>query len=254
MAISVRTEYMVNFRSIKSFLLDRGRVVYVKGLYKRVLFALLKRASSTRIYSIHKNSADEKTMSKFIYGFFYDPSLWDLQFLSFETKKPKELENLPLPIDNYILFIGSLIERRSRTEFLEYLKTNRQYQFLMSGNIDPEDAEVLKQYPNVFFINRYIGDDELYYLMDKCHVIYNFYTNQRPSGFFGRSMQMSKYIIVRSNSFLSTFFKDYSNLISVAKLDELNAMNIEVNKPAPVNDTAKLFDDAANFKQIIESL
>ncbi|TNE53546.1 MAG: hypothetical protein EP338_11005 [Bacteroidetes bacterium] len=250
-ALSVRTEYLCNHRTFVTFFTKRGKVVYVKGLFKRILFWSVKNLSSTRVYSIHKNTEEQAFMSKFVYGFIYDIQLWDLALLNFEEEIPEELKEAPFGIENAVLFAGEFDEKRSRTEFLNYIRKHHEYNFLMSGLMQQGDYDELMQMENVHSIRRYVTNNELFYLMKNSKIIYCFYTNERPSGFFGRALQLNKHIIVRDNTYLSRYFKHYSKLIPVEKLEDLTLEGLDFNDGT---NAAEPYDDSEEFKAILMKL
>lgn len=250
-ALSVRTEYLCNSRTFSSFFKKRGKVVYVKGLFKRALFWCVKHLSKTRVYSIHKGTKEQAFMQHFVYGFIHDLQLWDLALLNFEEERPPEMDSVPFELSNCILFAGEFDEKRSRTEFLNFIRKNKQYNVLMSGLMQQEDYDELSQLEHVAIIRRYTSNNELYYLLKNSKIIYCFYTNERPSGFFGRALQLNKRIIVRANTFLTTHFSNYKNTIPVERLEDLS---FDIKAKADESDSAQAYNDADVFKQILLEL
>jgi hypothetical protein len=250
-AISVSTEWLKNNRTFLQFFVNRGRFIYLRSIFNRTLFWIIKKFSTTSIYSIHKGTPDQDYFSKFVVGYFFDIQLWDVKTLNIEGSAPIELEKLEGDLNQYILFGGNFDERRSRIEFLDYLKTRPDKKFILACITTEEDAAILNSYPNIFLINRFITTEELFYLYYNTNVVYCFYTNQRPSGFFGRAFQMNKHIIVRENSYLATFFKEYKQLIPVSNLNELSIDTVLLTNP---DDYIEKFDDSSLFRKIIINL
>ena len=52
LAISVRTEYLLEKRSLVEFIFRRKRLIFIKSLVKKCLFFIIKNYSSTSILSI----------------------------------------------------------------------------------------------------------------------------------------------------------------------------------------------------------
>ena len=252
-AISVRTEYLLESRSLKEFLFQRRRLIYLKSLVKRFLFYVLKKYSSTEILSIHKKHKKTSKLAPYVNDFIFDPQLWDLKILNIISEKPKEIVNDDIfnkKNDLPILVAGRFDAQRSKNELISYLKKGAKYNFIIAGKIDDQDLVEIKSLENCTIINRFISNEELIYLYEKCYSVYCFYSNDRPSGFFGRALQFNKPIIVRKNRFLHLMFKEYRNLIAVEKLEELENMNISYLK----EDKGFLYyDDSEYFIKILKS-
>lgn len=225
-AISVRTEYFYEHKSIKKCFFKSSTIKFFKSFIKKSLFFFIKNFSTTTIVSIHKNTPYQKDIEKFVNAFMFDPQLWDLPYLNIQSDMPRELsETFFNQAGKLILVPGRFNEQRSRTELLNFLNTGNynNLNFLFAGEMSSSDFFHISNLPNCFVINRYVSNEELFYLMNNCDFIYSFYTNNRPSGFFGRAIQLRKPIIVRENSFLHLQFFDYPNLISVFDLSELDS-------------------------------
>jgi hypothetical protein len=251
-AISVRTEYFFEYRTLKKPFLNRNTIRFFKAYLKMILFYSIKKISSTTIVSIHKKTPYVTSIQKFVTTFIYDPQLWDLPYLNFQSVSPPELsENFFNEHRKVILVPGRFNEQRSRTELLEFLKLseNNDFYFLFAGEMSQSDFSFLSQHFNCFLINRYVSNEELLYLMNKCEFVYAFYTNNRPSGFFGRAIQLNKPIIVRKNSFLHLQFSDYPNLILVQELKQLNFINSFIKSEICSNK----YNDDVLLKSIIQS-
>jgi hypothetical protein len=250
-AISVRTEYLCNRKSFSDFLFQRGRMVALIALIKRFLFYLIKKTTRTKVYSIHKDTPNTPFFSKYVSDFIYDPQLWDLNILKSEEIIPYELENKNINIADYILFAGSFDEKRSKSEFIKYLKICKDLKFIIAGIIEQKDQIELSKFENVFIINRFTTNEELAYLMSNCQVIYCFYSNDRPSGFFGRALQLNKRIIVRKNSFLENNFSPYKNLYPISDLKMLNKNTLFLNLNF---ENLTKYDDSSKFIKIINEM
>lgn len=228
LAISVRTEYLLEKRSIFQFIFHRRRLIYIKSLVKRFLFYFIKNFSTTTVLSIHNCHADKKRMEPFINDFVHDPQLWDIDILEIKPCRPPELKGYSKnKFEPIVLVAGRFDEQRSKNELLDYLQRNRQIKFIIAGIIMPDDFEKLQTLENCFLINRFLSNKELFFLYGFCSVIYCFYNNDRPSGFFGRALQFQKIIIVRKDKFLHNSFSSYNKLLPVKNLDELNDVNFK---------------------------
>ncbi|MBI2259912.1 MAG: hypothetical protein HYU67_13565 [Flavobacteriia bacterium] len=244
-AISVRTEYLYLDKNYEK---ESDKSFKYKQKLKQIIFLLIKHFSLTKVYSIHKNTKYDKLVLHYTHGNFYDIQLWDLKYLNFKESMPKELINLKLDLDNYVLLAGKLDERRSKSEFIKFIKNNSDIKFIIAGIIDDNDINILKDKPNLILINRFISNEELFFLMKYCKSIYSYYSNYRPSGFFGRSVQLNRQIIVKNNSFLSENFKEYKKLISISNLSELNA---DLLCMPMSHDESFIYDDYNFFSKLI---
>ncbi|WP_159950350.1 hypothetical protein [Polaribacter septentrionalilitoris] len=252
LAISVRTEYLLEERTFKEFIFHRRRLIYIKSMVKRILFYLIRKKSSTNIVSIHKGHKQSKKLKKYVNSFIYDPQLWDLAILNLAKVKPIELRKTTFQInEKTILVAGRFDKQRSKFELLEYLSSKPRENFIIAGKIDDSDMDILREYANCLLINRYVSNEELMYLYDVVGNVYCFYSNDRPSGFFGRALQFNKNVIVRKNRFLHKMFNNYKNLIPIVNLSELNS--VEFNS-IENNSGNSLFDDSEEFKNMLEQL
>lgn len=253
--MSVRTEYLLEEISFYDFLSDPINSKFFHVKVKQLLFISIKFCSRTKLISIHKGHPKTPQMSKYVNSFIYDPQLWDLKFLNFTPKRPIEVKNI---LDKRtILIAGSFNEQRSRSEFLKYLnqiEEGSSLQFVIAGKIGVEDFEFLHKIPNILIINRFISNEELYYLFLNTEIVYCFYTNNRPSGFFGRALQLGKKIIIRRNGYLHVMFGQYPNLIPIEQLSELNNDYFNSFSSKKTIGTENLYDDYDNFKSLIRSV
>lgn len=250
-ALSVRTEYLLQEDSFLDYIQNISTSKYLHVRVKRIMFLLVKNFSQTKMISIHKNHFYVDKLQKYVNNFIYDPQLWDLQFLQFKQVKPLELseEFFITPLQT-VLVAGRFNEQRSRGELLEYIKINSNFLFIIAGIIELEDEKFLKNYKNCNIINRYISNEELFFLMNNCDIIYCFYNNDRPSGFFGRALQLNKPIIVRKNSFLNKSFEHYKKQISIRNLQELDNFDFESIYSVAKNS---YYDDSDEFAKIIRN-
>ena len=244
-SMSVRTEYLVDAGSFVNFIKNITNSIFIKSKIKRLIFLFIKYCSNTKIISIHRGHKYEKKMHRYVSDFIYDPQLWDLKLLNFSQIIPDEVKvDLFKSNKKKVLVAGSFNEQRSRKELIEYLETNTDFIFIIAGKIDIEDYKHLKLFKNCILINRYNSNEELFYLLNNCDIVYCFYTNNRPSGFFGRALQLNKNIIVRKNSFLHKTFLDYNRLVPVSNLNDIYLVKN--------NDNAKIsYDSYDELRTII---
>lgn len=248
LAISVRTEYLLVKRSLFEFIFQRGRLVFIKAWVKRILFYLIKNFSTTTLLSIHKNHPQKKDMVVYVNDFVYDPQLWDLDLLNIKPSIPEEMKDFVFDKTQPIILVaGRFNEQRSKNELLDFLKKNSKLNFVIAGLIEPSDFNFLKKNINCLIINRFLSNSELIYLYDFCSIVYCYYTNNRPSGFFGRAIQFQKPIIVRKGQFLHKAFSEYNKLIVIEELDDLEEINVydligETKKSSNFNDASILIN------------
>lgn len=249
-AISVRTEALLINES-KSFIFSKANL---KSLIKRSLFKIIKHYSKTSILSIHRNTPIENKLIPYVNEFIFDPQLWDLKYLKIAKRKPKELSDSFFKEPQKIIFIpGHLNDRRSKDELMRFVKSSNQFKFLFAGHIEKLEEKTLSKKTNCTVINRFVSNEELLYLYEMSEIIYVFYTNNRPSGFFGRALQLGKTIIVRKNAFLNFQFQNYNKLVAIENLKELETFQIgticSIQRPN-YND----FDSSPRIKILLDNL
>lgn len=247
-AISVRTEYLIQPVKINDLLVNTYKSKFFHIQFKRFIFRLIKIWSLTKIISIHKGHPSTMLMSKYVDCFIYDPQLWDLEFLNFSPFCPPEF--CQKGESTSILVAGQFNEQRSKSELLEYLdnNSNSSFHFIIAGKADIKDSVLLKSFNNVTHIDRFLSNEELLFLFNHCDFIYCYYTNNRPSGFFGRAVQLNKPIIVRKGSFLDQSFLNYSNKIVVSSLYDLDPSFL---KSFRSSYDSPVFNDSDNFRNLI---
>ena len=248
--VSVRTEYLIQPLTFIGFIRNIATSKYPHLRIKQFLFYLIKNFSHTSIISIHKNHPDEDSMTKYVDAFVYDPQLWDLSLLKFQPTKPTEI-----PSDFFdndmpkVLIPGRLNEQRSRDELMHFLLNKKEreqepYIYLIAGTMAREDEDRLRNLSYCVLINRFVSNEELHYLMSSCNFVYCFYTNDRPSGFFGRSIQLNKWVLTRKNGYLHNNYSAYNKQLAVDVLEEFPKDKFDMlRKP----DVANPFDNSIEF-------
>ena len=97
----------------------------------------------------------------------------------------------------------------------------------------------LTKFDNVIQINRFISDNELYFLYQNFnHFLVTTITN-RPSGIFGRTMQFNKFAVVLKGSYNDRI--NYPNSIVIKNLLDVKKINFKIQ---PVQFDCTVFDDS----------
>ena len=230
---SIRTEYLLRSS--------------IKSLIKRLLYTSLISCRNIKIVSIHKLSKS-KRISRYITDYIYDLQYWDLPYLNFKKAAPPEINNIQFkkPV---LLIIGKLSDKRNKTEILSVLENNNDlnYQIIISSEMSLHDLKIFESNNNCIVVNRYVTNDELYYLYHISDIIFCYYNSvDRPSGIFGRAMQLGKYAVVKSDSYHSNYNRNYSGLIVIEEFSQLNSivatMNFKKVSPMIYNDYTTLTD------------
>lgn len=194
----------------------------IHKILKYPIYIFLRKFSNTKIISIHKENIREE-YEKIITHFIYDIQYWDLKYLNINIAIPSELEKFDF--SNSIAIIGEFNEKKSRSELLSFLKDyNRgNFTFIFAGKVNEKDKEFLMSHSKCVVINRYIANEELFYVYEKCEFIWCYYSTQiqRPSGIFGRALQLGKKIIVRDGGYLARSNRDYPCLIKMKQITDL---------------------------------
>ena len=239
-----RKNVLLSIRS--EFLLHQN----LKSKMKRALFRFLTSLPKTYIVSIHKTS-DQEALKPYITHFIYDIQYFDLKYLKIGRTPPPEIREMASLFSKPVLLILGIFNwQRCKDELILFLESGPKIEFavLIAGKIEDEDYRRLKKCKNCFLINRYITDEEMTYLYEKSDLIYCYYDPEvkRPSGIFGRSIQLGKFVLVKKDGYLERAHKDYPGLTAISSLKELSGM--EVNR-SPVK--GMILDDSELLKQII---
>ena len=62
--------------------------------------------------------------------------------------------------------------------------------------------------------------------MKHSDIVYCYYNSKRPSGFFGRALQLKRPVIVKKGGYLDVAHPDYDKKIKLECLTELNDISI----------------------------
>lgn len=206
--MSIRTEYIVEIPW-------QRRVKYP-------LYRLLRKFSNTRIISTHQD-ARRSEYEPFITDFIHDVQYWDVPFL--DTRVSRVPEIAKSGSKRLLSVIGELNEKKSRADLLRFLKNNRGLAFtiVFAGIVPEKDLAFLRSHPDCLVLNRYITRPELFYIYEASTWIWAFYGKdvRRPSGIFGRAVQLRKKVIVRKNGFLSRTNRDNPYMIEIDSVEEI---------------------------------
>ena len=208
---------------------ERVLDVPLQKLIKLPIYKLLKSFTNTRIISIHKDNIRAEYHS-FVTDFIFDIQYWDLKYLDLQSEQPIELNNLD--ISNTISIIGEFNNKKSRKELISFLKVNKgfDFKFLFAGKIFEEDLAFLKNHQNCIVLDRYISNEEILFIYENSKLIWCYYSNdvERPSGIFGRAIQLKKHAIVREDGHLHKSNFNNPNLIKIREVKEMLNINFDL--------------------------
>lgn len=213
---------------------------------KRIIFICLKNFSNTTIISTHKDQRGLLFLKNYVREFVFDIQYWDLNYMQIERRRPSNPILNKIDFANIILIPGRFNRQKSVEEFLSALDSNKEQKFLIAGKVDGEVLDLLIEWDNIFIINEYLPNEELLYLIEKSKYIYCFYPLEfdRPSGFFGRTIQSNNIALVRANSYLSREFDLLPNVVSLNSLfsirSQINNSNISLKKGFDLDSSTEL--------------
>ena len=234
-----------------------------KGLYarvKRFLLIVAKVQGYTRLISIHKGNSFvmDKLNSLDAVDYIYDPQLWDLGVFGKCEEKPSELDIEGRKFldggKKVLLVLGALNNKRSVDELIAGLtELSKMYQFVFAGVIREEYLNKLYGH-DIILINRYVTDEEIMYLYNMADIVYAYYAQDvnRPSGIFGRAVQLDKFVLIRKDGFLDQQYGAYKYAI---KVDSLSAIKIDEQLIAKGESSegvnASSFDDSVLLRRFL---
>lgn len=233
--ISVRaTEFLQERRTIFELLMRRGRLVYTKRVVKRTLFKALLRRNHLEIVGIFADYQERDKLAPYCTSQVHDFQYYDLDVLRREPKRPKELEGTSIA-EALVVFVGSDQRRRNIQELREFLSVEkaRGMKVLMVGGIDLSDSGCVA---DVTQIPRRLSDGELLWCLKNGGCVYCYYSNNAPSGFFGRSAQFGTTVLVKKDSYLDRSF--YRNKITVRELKDFDPKSLLVRKKIEREDSS----------------
>mgnify|MGYP001055442256 CR=1 FL=1 len=227
--LSVRaTEFLQEKKSFWNLVVKKGRLYYLKRVVKGYLFKALIRSKRVHIYGIFADFPDQDQLTKYCTSQVHDFQYYDLEYLQRDPKKPKELEGVSIS-DALVVFTGSNSKRRNILELFRLLgdAKSEQMKILLVGNVDLSEKAFHAQ---VYQIKRRLSDNELLWCLLNGGCTYCFYSNNAPSGFFGRSVQFGTRVLVKKNSYLDRSF--YQNKVAVASLMDLDPEQLLLKREA----------------------
>lgn len=205
-----------------------------KFLFNRKnLFEILKKMNLLKIISTHRGAPYESYL-KCVDTLIYDIQYYDLLPVTIlKTKRPKELVDKHR-LESIVSIINTSTNKYDLVELENAISLNSHITFIVvSRKVD------LTKYDNVIQINRFISDNELYYLYQNFnHFLVTTRTN-RPSGIFGRTMQFNKFAIILEGSYNDGI--QYPNSITINTLSDIKKINF---KKKPVEFDCTVFDDS----------
>lgn len=202
-------------------------------LNRKNLFELLKKFNLLKIISTHRG-APYQSYLKCVDTLIYDIQYYDLLPVAMLKKeKPVELiaEN---KTESIVSIINTSTDKYDLMGLENAISRNPHITYIIvSRKVD------LSKYNNVIQINRFISDNELYYLYQNFnHFLVTTRTN-RPSGIFGRTMQFNKFAVILKGSYNHGIH--YPNSIVINNLSDINKINFK-NKPLEFDCT--VFNDS----------
>lgn len=207
------------------FIVMRSRFVKSRHFghsLKRWLLITLRRLTNTYLISIDRRGRDRQ-LEEFYDLFIDDIQLWDLRYLNVKPRRPPEVSR---KLEGGLLIPGIIDcqkHRKCPDELLAFLKGYEgRRNIIMAGQIRNCEWSTLHLSSQVRVIPRYVSDEELLYLYSASDIVYCYYSLDvdQPSGVFGRAVQMKKWALVKSGSYLDRHY-DYPRKIVVSSLDEL---------------------------------
>ncbi len=234
--------------SIRSELLLEGSF---KGFIRASAFRIAKRLPNTLSVSIHKDGV-KQSLREFFSHFIYDVQYWDLRYLNIRPIPVQGIgpgcgDSPPRP---EVLVFGALNRKRRRSEWMEFLRSGADFGFRLvfagDSKFTPGELDALKECE---VIDKYVSDEEMLFLLRRADYVSVFrdLADARPSGVFGRAVQLGKTVVVEKGGYLHTNHQSYEGLIPIDRLEELT----EVIDGLPGRPKIPNFDDSVALKTIL---
>jgi len=221
----------------------------IKHKIKRIIFKIMRKIPNIKTISIHKNK-DNKKFDNYINEYIYDIQYWDLNYFDIKYKKPKEMDEFKSR-KKIMVILGIFDKRKASNELVDLIKSNIElpFTFIFAGKVSQDNKKIIEQHKDCFIINRYIKNEEMFYLYKIADIVYCYYSeDNRPSGIFGRAMQFKRYILVKKGGYLDRYHKEYKGLLPVNNLNELNQIKMDaLDKKIQKVD----FDDSKKLKKLV---
>lgn len=203
------------FLSVRTEDLFVGRL---KSKIKRWLIQLILKFKHVSYVSIHYPQLCEYE-GRYVTKCIYDPQLWDLPYIDGESEIPHEV----LGLKGYLLVLGALNAKRCKDELIACVPSIGDIPVVFAGKMGIEDEAKLKNIPNVTLVNRYVSDAEILALYANAGFVYAYYDQSvsRPSGIFGRAVQLGLPVVIRKGGYLERQYGNYEKAIPLSSLDSL---------------------------------
>jgi hypothetical protein len=205
-----------------------------KFLFNRKnLFEILKKINLLKIISTHRGAPYESNL-ECVDTLIYDIQYYDLLPVTvLKTEMPMELVDKHM-MESIVSIINTSTDKYDLVELENAISLNSHITYvIVSRKVD------LTKYENVIQINRFISDNELYYLYQNFNYFLVTTRTNRPSGIFGRTMQFNKFAIILKGSYNDGI--QYPNSIVINNLSDVKKINF--NKK-PVQFDCTVFDDS----------
>ena len=208
---------------------------------RRITFELYKRHNILRIISILKNKKNNLSQFKCVSEFINDPQYFDLKYIFYDQSELKEIENNKEFQNDFIFILANTSNKYDIEKLKNLISKQQKFRFLIVSN--KYKFETNKK---VLHINRFITDKELLYLLKNAKYVYAANTTNRPSGLFGRAMQLNKPVIIFKDSYNDSF--DYSNKFSIESIEDI--LGLPLN-PNVTQFNSGIYDDYNSLKSIL---
>jgi hypothetical protein len=219
----------------------------------RIAMYFLRNKANIKNVTIHNKN--EEFYSKFYSDFIKDPQYWDLPYLAYGETYISGLKNYDKnkPI---ISVLGTFNDKRYSKEVKQIIKSEKfaegHFSLLIAGKMTKKDEDELKNNPNIILFAKPFSNEELMYLYKISDFIVCCYRDiNRPSGFFGRALQLNKFVIVFENSYLSEYNYGYQKIIVVENIKHL--LNIDYSSYSKsIEDKGNSYSSDGEFEKLTE--
>lgn len=243
------------------FLVIRSRFVTNGTFWHRVKTALcqtLRRWGGSSFVSIDLRGHDEE-MERYYDLFVDDIQLWDLPYLDLGRERPLELES-GKPASPILFVPGGIdgsVGRKRPEELRSFLEGFQgPGTVIVAGRIVNFNCSGFLDSSFVIVIDRYVSDAELMYLYELSDVVHCYYSlsMKRPSGIFGRAVQLGKWTLVKKGGYLHRNY-NYPRTVPISSLEELRSLDCYLDPEVQVSpDEIRRYDSSQELRQFVEAL
>ena len=217
--VSVSAETLLQ----KKFSLSYWNHAKKRALKKWIKYYVIRFFTVTRrfnLISIHKDTSYENDLKSIVSLLTYDFQYYDLKYLNYNIEKIDEFDTLSVENKNNSVLIvnNTSTAKKNLDDLKEWIESEKNLFFIIVCKAKFLEESKLE---NVYHIDKYVSNEELIYLIKNSAYIYCYYSNNRPSGFMGRSMQLRKKVIVPANGYLGSI--PYPNSIKLNSLKMFNS-------------------------------